>query len=621
MLRGGEKKDNILLSDLKMTKIDKTPITKDLRKQLSRIRNKQALDVTIFLNNDSEENDYMGLTLSGYLDFKGQSHILPVRLQDLTQNYFYEKIKNLAPWMQAQKIGEKLEEIRQENKKIRVKKSKKIVEKLSRILDIKIDNGQFDTSAGLVNLKLTKTNILKLMNNPSLIQKIDLKRKTKNELLSAFDEIRLRSTQYSVRDYGGDGIGVYMNEANNLCFEQNRVSQIEDLIGLGGGIYTEDRPSDTLFHADVVAQSIRMASPESHIYCSDKRYSIPSDWKDNINIINYSWSYTSLSEEPGWSNYDTAADMLAYNDNVQVFISAQNDCNNDIDGNGKIECIVGAPAKSHNALTVGAYNDVTDRMASFSDWNVTGIHPEDHPYYSDYTKPEILAPGVFLNSAGILNPGYNPPRNDWSGTSFSSPMAAGTAASLLSVPVHQNMKSSQALMKAAMIAMSSKNDITDNGHSRRSSASALQWNPYILWTWWDQPNSFLDNADGQWMKLDEKYLYAGYDIKAVLSWSNRTDRCDGRSGGDSYNGPDDYLCMDLDFKVLAPDGAIKLISTSYSNNFEGGIFHTDISGNYEFYVKRYSNWYEWTKKWPWSSKKYYYNRAKMGLAVAYIVNR
>ena len=55
-------------------------------------------------------------------------------------------------------------------------------------------------------------------------------------------------------------------------------------------------------------------------------------------------------------------------------------------------------------------------MGDFSDW----INPN-----TGAMKPEILAPGVFLNFAANL--GIN------SGTSFASPLAAGLAASNMSV--------------------------------------------------------------------------------------------------------------------------------------------------------------------------------------------
>ena len=599
-----------------MTKISNVPISKSLLKKMAGVKMKDPIEVEIFLNNETEDREYIGLSGSGYVDFKRNSHLSPIQTTD--KNIFSDNLKQLSPSEQANRANEKLKEISNQLRKQRIELSEKIFNDIAvKLHNIKLDNSHFNKDAGILRVKLSKSDILQLSKHPSLIYSIELP-KGNMTLESAFDETRLNTTAYPVSQYGGDGVGIYMNEFGDTCFEQSLVEPVEDLIGLGGGLYTEDRPSSPDHHADVVAQSLRMASPESHIYCSDEYFSIPSNWKNQISVVNYSW-WRGYSEKAGWSSYDTAADMHAYNDNVQLFISAGNGCDDDDDGNGKIECIIDTPAKSHNALTVGAYNDVTDSMGNFSDWNATGIHIEDSTY-SDYTKPEILAPGVWLNSAGILNPEYNPPINSWSGTSFASPIAAGMAASMLSVPGLENIKSSQALMKAAVIAMATKDDISDNALSKRDGASAVQWNPYINWRWWDYPNSFLDNADGQWMELDQKYLYSGWDVKAIFSWSNRTDVCDGKSGGDSYDGPDDYLCMDLDFKVVDPNGNTKLISTSYSNNFEGGKFHTNVSGNYKFYVKRYRNSYEWTKKWPWSSKKYHKNRAKLGLAIAYITN-
>ncbi len=595
-----------------MKKISDVPISKLLKKRLSDAKSGNLTEVEIFFNNESEEKDYTGLSGSGFIDLKGNAHILPV--QTTAKDQFSNRFKQLSPDEQMKRAVEKLAQISEELKKDRIAHAEKVFNKIEGILDNRIKYSSFNKSAGILKLKLSKSDILKLSKYPSLIYSIELPRSSAT-LESAFDEMRLNTTSNPVSLYGGDGVGIYMNEYGSECFEQSLVEPVEALIGLGGGLYTEDRPNDDENHANAVAQSLRMASPHSHIYCSDEYFSIPNNWKNNISIVNYSW-WRGYRENPNWTSYDTAADMHAYNDNVQLFISAGNDCDDDYDHNGKIECIVGAPAKSHNALTVGAYNDITDKMASFSDWNVSSIH-YDSVSYSDYRKPEILAPGVSLVTAGLLNTKGN---NNWSGTSFSSPMAAGMAASMLSVPGLENMKASQALIKAAVMAMAAKDNISDLDNSRRDEASAIQWNPTISWRWWDYPNSFLDNADGQWMELDQRYLSGGSDVKAIFSWSNRTDRCDGRAGGDSYDGPDDYLCMDLDLKIVDPNGNTILKSSSYSNNFEGGKFHTDVSGNYKFYVRRWTNYYEWTKKWPWSSKKYHKNRAKLGLAIAYITN-
>ena len=609
---GGVSKAKIKRINLGMKKILNVPISKSLLNKMSNRKKEDLIEVRIFLNNETEDKDYIGFSGGGNVNIRGNSHLLPMEIEKRKKSTFSDSLIQLHPAEQAKRADTKLSEIREDFKKDRIELAEKIFNEISvKLHSVKLDYNNFNKSAGILNLKLSKSDILKLSKYPVLINSIDIPRKKNLKMESAFNEIKLNTTAHPVSKYGGDSIGIYMTEEG--CFSPSDVEPILNIIGLsGGGLYDQDQSEDQ--HANVVAQALRMTSHKSHIYCSDNTFSIPNHWKDNVQIVNYSWAYES--ETPIWTSYDTSADMHAYNDNVQLFISAGNECNDDEDGNGVIECIVDSPAKSHNSLTVGSYNDSLDSMADFSDWNTDGIHIEDSSY-SDYIKPEILAPGAWLTSAGLLN---EHGQNIWSGTSFSSPMAAGMAASMLSTPGNEGMRSSQALIKAAVIAMASKDDISDNGLSKRDGASAIQWNPYISWRWWDYSNSFLDAADGQWMELDQRYLYSGHKYKAILSWSNRTDRCDGKSNGYSYDGPDDLLCMDLDFKVVDPHGNIKIYSSSYSNNFEGGEFTANISGNYKFYVNRYRNTYEWTRSWFGGKKTYHKNRAKLGLAVARIVN-
>nr|MCH9812604.1 hypothetical protein [Campylobacterota bacterium] len=64
-----------------------------------------------------------------------------------------------------------------------------------------------------------------------------------------------------------------------------------------------------------------------------------------------------------------------------------------------------------------------------------------------------------------------------------------------------------------------------------------------------------------------------------------------------------------------------VFQNSKNRNWEAGNFYTSVAGDYEVYVWRNRNSYEWTKKYFWSSKKYYYNDVKLGLRITYIDNQ
>jgi hypothetical protein len=283
------------------------------------------------------------------------------------------------------------------------------------------------------------------------------------------------------------------------------------------------------------------------------------------------------------------ADNFSYNDNVQLFISAGNDAGP-----------VGSPGKSHNALTVGAYDDTTDTIGDFSSW----INPA-----TGAMKPEILAPGVGLDFAGGLGTD--------SGTSFATPLAAGMAASNISYKTA--MKKHPALIKASMLAMATKSIEKGLAKPKPDGAMAVQWNPRGLYFWWDEPNSFLDDADGQWKLLGSYYLKANEKVKVAFSWSNRQSVCDGISSVGAYPAPESHLCMELDMKVLDPSGNTVVLANQKNSNWEYGYIDNTVAGYYKVYVTRERNTYERTITASGTIGKQT-NRAKLGLRFAYIDN-
>ena len=105
----------------------------------------------------------------------------------------------------------------------------------------------------------------------------------------------------------------------------------------------------------------------------------------------------------------------AHAEGVLVVVAAGN--------GGPGTCTIGAPAAAANALTVGAIADAGEdgfRLAPFSSRG---------PTLDGRIKPDVVAPGVAITSAGLSPSGYA----TLSGTSMVAPFVAGVAALLLDV--------------------------------------------------------------------------------------------------------------------------------------------------------------------------------------------
>jgi len=582
-------------------------IGEGLQEKLDQMRGKDTIEVVIYLDImiDEEENeDGSELGSSGNQAYFSDTYDLNTAEVTTTDPYLNYAMEGL-PYDDKLALVDQRRSQRAEKRRIRrTEKSKRQVNRLLKKLRKKRFNRliSFDESAGIIIAKLKKREIKKLSRFPEYILSITPHHEEEATLLDAFNDMRLNTTSWPVSTYGGQGVGIFMRESNGrYCFDQNKVRPIESTIGLGGGNYTEDRPTapssaKEFQHAESMAQALRAASPRSHIYCSNNAYSLPSAWRSNIHIVNYSWVKLESDSTTAWDSVSERADTFSYNDNVQIFAATGNECEN------SGWCSVASPAKSHNALSVGAYDHNTNKMGVFSAWRnpSTGAR-----------KPEIVAPGVGIDFAANVG------SNEF-GTSISTPLAAGMAASNISLI--SAMKKRPALIKASMLAMATKTDISNNGDVRLNGARGIRWNPDGFYSWWDRPHTFLDDASGQWKLLQTYNLRQGENARIALSWMNRAEVCNGSVKGRSYTPPSSRLCLGLAMKVVDPNGRQVVYQNAKNQNWQAANFYTSSAGNYKVYVWRTSHYFEWSKKYAWSSKKYHYNRAKLGLRVAYIDN-
>ncbi|KAK6197912.1 peptidase S8/S53 domain-containing protein [Scheffersomyces amazonensis] len=152
-----------------------------------------------------------------------------------------------------------------------------------------------------------------------------------------------------------------------------------------------------------------------------------------ISALEFAVNHRMRSGKPGVANLSLGAyknSVLnravneAFNTGLVVVVAA---------GNSNINACISSPASAETAITVGAIDDYSDTLASFTNWGEC---------------VDIFASGVYVASLGLNDdPQYS------SGTSMASPAVAGLVANLLS----QGVNVSQ--VKSKLISMAIKDKI------------------------------------------------------------------------------------------------------------------------------------------------------------------
>ena len=495
-------------------------------------------------------------------------------------------------------------------------------------LDIMGRASQIADSIGRIEINLSKNEIESLAEYSNIVQSIDVQGESGNALDSAYTAMTMNKAHQVEPDRAqqtGSGVNIYMSEAGpignrNPCFNPNTFYFGKWIPGHIAGVTStgtswEDRNTD--IHATRVAQSIKVTAPHSNLYCSDEKYSLPrlrpwiypssssKSYENTIHIVNYSfWNAPDEKSRDSrkWFDQDTSLERHVWNERVAAFVAAGNWCNENVG-----HCEVTSPGKAHNAITVGAYNDATDTMATFS--------RRDDPE-TNAIKPEIVAPGVNLRFPTAVG---SSTVTSWEtgigGTSFATPLAAGMAASVASR--WQWLKKQPHLIKASMLALAAKDIQT--GSTNADGVGAIQWNEDGYYYYWSNyNNNFL--ITGGW-KLIKTYNInrRNKKIRVVISWLNDINKCKSSK---------EKLCMDLDLKVHGPNN--EYIDHDYrsshddnyapnnitNNNWRMVEFTSRTTGNYKIYVWRRKNWY--TRRCFIFCSRKSYSKVNLGLRVAYI---
>lgn len=223
------------------------------------------------------------------------------------------------------------------------------------------------------------------------------------------------------------------NESEDVSSQDSHGTHVFSMVGG----YDEGEMIGPAFGASFVLAKTEDIRSETHV--EEDNYAAALEWMDSIGVdittssLGYSEfdagedSYT-YEDMNGKTTIVTKAAEFAFQRGITLFTAAGNE------GDGSWHYIV-APADGFNVIAVGAV-DNSNQLASFSSRG---------PTFDGRIKPDITAQGVNVYGA-VPGGGYN----FGNGTSFATPIAAGTGALLLSAfPYLTNSQLREILIETA----------------------------------------------------------------------------------------------------------------------------------------------------------------------------
>jgi subtilisin family serine protease len=280
-------------------------------------------------------------------------------------------------------------------------------------------------------------------------------------------------------------------------------------------------------------------------------------WGSNTNLI------------PGAN--DRFYDSMVINRYRSIVKSAGNEAGPCNSGTGNVT----SPGLAYNVITVGNFNDrntvswTGDVMDSCSSWR------DPVSTHNDREKPEVSAPGSFINSTTTTSP--------WtgaigSGTSYAAPAVTGATALLLQR--NSGLTSWPEAVKAILMATAIHNV---EGAARLSEYDGT--GGVVL----DRADDLARRLNGNWgaqsyscstvtpLNVATMSLVAGARTRVVIAWDNDP----------AYSYYASRPGADLDLHVLNPSGTIVSSSSSWDNTYEIVDFTPTVTGNYTLRIMRY----------------------------------
>jgi hypothetical protein len=358
----------------------------------------------------------------------------------------------------------------------------------------------------------------------------------------------------------GSGVRVAVVENNAIYFEH------EDL--RDGTYCTNTAASPSGYHATGVAgviastnTSFKGVAPDAvllsgnAVNLTDAAIMQCTGWALNLgtNVIN--WSFGSNTS--GYlSNLDNFGDYVVRNNHVTLTVSAGN-----IGPNGCTDAggaYVLSPGLGWNSITVGSYDEVGGTPDNSDDvMSNSSCHGDPA---GDREKPEVVAPGEQITTT---NNNSTTGLGVYSGTSFSSPMAAGCAALMMQrKPILLNWPES---IKATLMASAVVNLEESTRLSEKDGAGGIECDSAddVLTqgsnAGVETRNTILQSSE----PVDVDYFFrvtAGQTVRVVIAWDSTTAPASAPTTG--------LLNTDFDLSIYSHSESFVTESNSFNNTYE-----------------------------------------------------
>lgn len=387
------------------------------------------------------------------------------------------------------------------------------------------------------------------------------------EMESAFPSVGL-PTPNDIPDseYDGSGVVVGVLEAGGIVDTSNPNISGANVIVRNEWYYFESLSEHALRVASIVGANTGIAR-EATILSVELSGNPKSEveWMldRNVNIITNSWSEVDDSKTGNYKSNSAYFDYISRLNWVTVCASAGNA--------GEDSGWVGNPGLGYNVITVGASTDGSN-LRSFSSYKEN----------FSISKPTLVAPGydisvptlpdteVIDGTTYLIN----------CGTSFSTPIVAGTIALLMQeFPI---LKSYPELVISMLTASASKmssvyDDYDTSGLEDKVGAGKLNY--VTAREIYNNRVTFSNSQSGSGYRATKSvYLNAGETIRISLAWLV-----------DSNNETNTNIVTDYDLHLKNSAGTVVKTSSSGGNNIEFIEYTVTQSGTYSIGVYQYGD--------------------------------